>query len=48
MARYTGAIAAIWCAGAGLDVVRAPGPAPTPDQLAEANAYQQALYRSRR
>ena len=48
MARHTGAIAAIWCAGAGLDVVRAAGPDPSPDQLAEAHAYQQALYRSRR
>ena len=48
MARHTGAIAAIWCAGAGLDVIRAAGPDPTPDQLAEAHAYQQALYRSRR
>ena len=48
LARYTGAVAAVWTAGAGLNAVRAAGPAPTPEQLSEADAYQRALYRSQR
>lgn len=48
LARHAAAVAAIWCAGAGLDVVRAAGPDPTQEQLAEAAAFQNALYRSRR
>ncbi len=48
LARHAAAVAAVWCAGAGLDVVRAAGPEPTPAQLAEADAFQNALYRSRR
>jgi hypothetical protein len=48
LARHATAVAAVWSAGAGLDVVRAAGPEPTPKQLAEADAFQNALYRSRR
>lgn len=49
LARHAGAVAAVWAAGAGLDgVVRAAGPQPGPEQLAEAEAYQNAAYRSRR
>lgn len=48
LARHAGAVAAVWTAGAGLDVVRAAGPQPSGEQLTEAEAYQNALYRSRR
>ncbi len=48
MVAHAGDVAAVWVAGAGLDAIRAAGPEPTPAQLAEADAYQQALYRSRR
>lgn len=48
LARHADAVAVVWTAGAGLDAIRAAGPAPTPEQLAEADAYQQALYRSKR
>jgi hypothetical protein len=47
LARHADVVASVWAAGAGLDVVRAAGPEPTPEQLAEADAYQRALYRSR-
>ena len=46
LARHAATVAAVWCAGAGLDVIRAPGPDPTAEQLAEASAFQDALYRS--
>ncbi len=49
LARHAPAIAEVWASGAEMtDVVRAAGPQPSPQQLAEADAYQQALYRSRR
>ena len=49
LARHAPAIAEVWATGAGMtDVVRAAGPQPSPQQLGEADAYQQALYRSRR
>ena len=48
LARHAAAVAQVWTAGAGLDVVRAAGPEPTAEQLAEADAYQRALYRSQR
>lgn len=48
MVGHRDAVAAVWAAGAGLDVVRATGPEPTAEQLAEADAYQRALYRSHR
>lgn len=48
MAGHAHAVATVWAAGAGLDAVRATGPEPTADQLAEADAYQRALYRSHR
>lgn len=48
LARHAPAVAAVWVAGAHLDAVRATGPEPTPEVLAEAEHYQQALYRSRR
>jgi hypothetical protein len=48
MASYADTVAAVWTAGAGLDVVRAAGPEPSSDQLAEADAYQRAHYRSHR
>ncbi len=48
LARHASAVSAVWTAGAGLDVVRAAGPEPTPEQLAEADAYQRALYGRRR
>lgn len=48
LARHADALAVVWTAGAGMDAVRASGPAPSPEQLAEADAYQRALYRSQR
>ncbi len=48
LAQHTAAVAAVWTAGVGLDAVRSAGPEPTPEQLAEADAYQRALYRSNR
>lgn len=48
LSAHAGQVAAVWTAGAGLDVIRAAGPEPSTEQLAEADAYQQALYRSRR
>lgn len=45
---HAGQVAAVWSAGAGQDVIRSAGPEPTSEQLAQADAYQQALYRSRR
>lgn len=48
MSGHTGVVAAVWAAGASLDVERATGPEPTIEQLAEADAYQRALYRSHR
>ena len=48
LARHAAAVATVWAAGAGLDAVRATGPEPTPEQLAEAETHQNAHYRSRR
>jgi hypothetical protein len=48
LARHAGDVAAVWAAGAGLDAIRAAGPEPTAQHLAEADAHQQSLYRSRR
>ncbi len=48
LARHAPAVAVVWTAGADLDAVRAAGPEPTAEQLAEAEAYQRALYRSQR
>lgn len=48
LARFAPTVAAVWTAGAGLDAVRAPGPEPTAEHLAEADAFQRSLYRSRR
>jgi hypothetical protein len=49
LARHVGEVATVWVGGAGLEgVVRAAGPQPRPEQLAEADAYQRALYGRRR
>lgn len=48
LARHASTVAMVWTAGAALDAVRAAGPAPTAEQLAEADTYQQALYRGHR
>ncbi len=48
LARHTSDVAAVWAAGAALAAVRATGPHPTPEVLAEADQYQQYLYRTRR
>lgn len=48
MTGHAQAVAAVWAAGAQANGPRAAGPDPTPEQLAEADAYQRALYRSNR